>query len=192
MIALAALVYCEEYLFRYKVASYLKDLPFLWSAFWTALLFCLVKLIQFDLGLMHLVTLFLLSINLSFRAWKPAPGGFARSAGFWAAILIIFHPLLSLPIFGNDFSGALLVRYQPITQGTTPPTLGTLTGQTPQPVSGSVPPSDTVSALTHSPSRSIRLFSGGAAGPLASFIFQLFLILDIGRSILKRRLEMLK
>jgi hypothetical protein len=104
---------------------------------------------------MHLVTLFLASLALFTRSISE--GDFTRGAGFWAAILIVFHPLLSLPILGNEFSGALLIKYESVASAV-----------------------DTASA-TH------RFLTGGLGGPISSFAFQLVLILDIVRSILRQK-----
>ena len=155
--ALAALAYCEEFIFHHKIPKYVKGfLPDAPAAFLIGLLYCGIKLLQFDLGILHLVTLFLVSVSLYYRTGYYRTGNegqFARGAGFWAAILILFQPVLSLPIFGNNFPGILLVKYQN------------------SPQSGSA----------------IRILTGGAGGPLSSFAFQLLLILDIGRSILRQK-----
>jgi len=154
---LALLVYCEEFIFRDKMLRQLKNhLPDAASAVITAACYCGVKALQFDLGLMHVITLFLISIALFIRTMTE--GDFTRGAGFWAAILIVFHPLLSLPILGNDFAGIFLVKYQSATGSSV----------------------DTASATT-------RFFTGGAGGPIASFAFQLVLVLDIARSILRHK-----
>jgi hypothetical protein len=168
--AILAWVYCEEFVFRGKILRYASAFPFAFSSdphrarrvaqgvaiVATALVYCGVKYLQFDLGWMHLATLFLVSISLSLRAL--ADGDFAVGAGFWAAILIVFHPILSLPIFGNEFSGIVLVK----------------------PQSGIDLDPDSQLAMA-------RFFGGGAGGPLSSFAFQLLLILDIVRGILRIR-----
>jgi len=111
IMTLGALVYCEEFIFRHKIMNSLrKQLPDIYAALITALLYCAVKAVQFDLGLMHLTTLFLLSLSLALRS--IVDGDFSRAAGFAAGLLVVFHPLLSLPILGNDFQGILLVKYQ--------------------------------------------------------------------------------
>lgn len=108
---LVLLVYSEEFLFRHKILSYLRrHIPDAAAAMVTAILYCAIKFLQFDLGIMQLSTLLLLGIALGFRAILQ--GDFTRGAGQWAAMLIVFHALLSLPIFGNDFQGLLLVRYE--------------------------------------------------------------------------------
>jgi hypothetical protein len=161
MAALGALVYCEEFIFRYKLKNLFQEhLPDIAAANLIALFYCLIKLIQFDLGLMHLLTLYIASVALFYRTRNE--GQFSRGAGFWAATLIIFHPLLSLPIFGNDFPGILLLKYQPVLS------------------------SGKLSTLDNSIS-GIRFLTGGAGGPLSSFAFQLLLILDVARSILRKR-----
>ncbi len=110
--AILVLVYVEEYLFRHKVLSVLRrdwsDIP---AALICAGLFCALKQLQFDLGWMQTATLFLVALTLGLRA--EVEGDFARGAGFWAALLVLFHPLLSLPVLGSDFQGLFLVRYEP-------------------------------------------------------------------------------
>jgi membrane protease YdiL (CAAX protease family) len=107
---LAVMAYCEEFIFRHKIMNSLRrGMPDPAAAILTALLYCAVKALQFDLGLMHLATLFLLSLGLAVRTITD--GDFSRGAGFWAGLLIVFHPLLSLPVLGSDFQGVLMVRY---------------------------------------------------------------------------------
>jgi hypothetical protein len=169
VLAILGWVYCEEFVFRHKIMKYSAMLPFSFSSdprrseryahvtavLLTALIYCAVKMLQFDLGWMHLLTLFLASIALSMRTL--ADGDFAGGAGFWAAILIVFHPILSLPIFGNEFSGIVLVKHQ-----------------------AGLDEADAQAAMA-------RFLGGGAGGPLSSFAFQLLLILDIVRGILRFR-----
>lgn len=105
--ALIAIGFSEEYLFRLtSSASAARIILF-------SLLYCVVKLAQFNLSWMHFATLFLLSTALAVRRKQEA--GFLAGAGFWSAILIVFHPLFSLPILGSDFSGIFLLKYQPQT-----------------------------------------------------------------------------
>jgi hypothetical protein len=116
ILGLGALAYCEEFVFRHKIMNYLRrEMPDLGAAAFTALLYCGVKAFQFDLGWMQLVTLGLLSFSLSIKAMVD--GDFVRGAGFWAGLLIVFHPFLSLPVLGNDFPGILLVKYQEGSEG---------------------------------------------------------------------------
>ncbi len=109
--ALGALAYCEEYLFRQKIMNrFRRHMPDLYAAGLAAVAFCALKALQFDLGVSHLLTLFLLSYALAIRALVDED--FVRGAGFWTGLLIVFHPLLGLPVMGNDFQGVLLVKYQ--------------------------------------------------------------------------------
>jgi len=125
----------------------------------TALLFVAIKLIQFDIGLMHAWTLFLVSLGLSFRT--SADGDFRRAAGFWMGILLLVHPLFSLPVFGNDFSGLVLFKYQP-------------------------DPEDLAAQST-----TIRLLTGGPGGPLAGMVLQALLLMDIARNLLRQKKTLL-
>jgi hypothetical protein len=148
--SLVAFVFCEEVLFRrYSLASLLRQKgdglkTIFWKVGVLSVAYCVIKLIQFDLGWMHLITLLLLSLALSVRQLNGEPP--SRGAGFWCGILICFQPLFSLPVFGSDFSGVFLVKYQ---EYTTP----------------------------------LRLFSGGAGGPLAGFAFQFLLLIETVRGL---------
>ena len=151
ILALATLAYCEEFLFHSKIFSYFNgNLPIWLAAQIIAISYCGIKRLQFDLNLAHLFTLYLLSLNLFYRAQKDDQ--FESGAGYWAACLIVFHPIASLPVFGNEFSGTLIVK------PSEEPTLASLTWIT-----------------------------GGPNGPLASLIFQLLLLLDLVRSMLRNR-----
>jgi hypothetical protein len=157
--AIASLVYFEEYLFRSKLSGYLKAHLSPWITVQAvAIFYAGTKFLQFDLSLTQMATLYLLSITLSIRAQKG--DAFSKGAGFWTAMLIVFHTLLSIPIFGNDFTGVLLLKFQ--TSSLDEKNLGSLL-----------------------PLK--RIFTGGVSGPISSLALQLLLILDIGRSMLKRK-----
>jgi hypothetical protein len=102
--ALLSIGLCEEYLFRSQGYT----LPIRVLAL--SVVYCVVKLAQFDLSWMHFATLLLFSTVLAIRRLNE--GTFLNGAGFWSGILIVFHPLFSLPIFGSDFSGIFLLKYQ--------------------------------------------------------------------------------
>lgn len=111
--AFLAIGLCEETLFRSEgLSSALRPARILFLA----LFYAVVKLAQFDLGWMHFASLFLFSVTLSIR--RSGDSSFFSGAGFWSAIFIVFHPLFSLPVFGSDFSGIFLLKYQ--TQSTLP------------------------------------------------------------------------
>lgn len=109
--AVGVFVYCEEYLFRQRLLLLLKSrLSPLITVNLVTLFYVWIKFLQFDLGIMHLVTLYLVSLALCCRSLNGR--SFAYGAGIWGGILILFHPVLSLPIFGNEFSGLLWLKYQ--------------------------------------------------------------------------------
>lgn len=124
--ALFVLVYCEEFLFRNKMLlGFLgrkaaeegadHEQPFktdMMSVVLVSFLYCGIKLLQFNLGIMQLITLFLLSVALSLRTLMDRD--FVGGSGFWFAILLIFHPMLSLSVFGSDFSGVYLLKHIPL------------------------------------------------------------------------------
>jgi membrane protease YdiL (CAAX protease family) len=162
VLALGIMVYCEEFIFRHKILNALRrDMPELAAALITALLYSTVKAVQFDIGWMHMITLFLVSMTLAIRAISD--GDFTRGAGYWAGMLIVFHPLLSLPIFGNDFQGILLVKYRP-----------------------------DLSNFASSGTTTARILTGGFGGPLSSIALQLLLLIDIGQGIARHKRILLK
>jgi hypothetical protein len=114
-LSLFALCYCEEWIFRKKTFEFSIDRNdtferTMTKIVWISLAFSAIKFIQFELGWMHLLTLFLLSITLSVKQLNDR--NFTRGAGFWCGLLVIFQPFFSLPLLGNDFSGVFLVKYQ--------------------------------------------------------------------------------
>ncbi|MBY0470923.1 hypothetical protein K2X30_07105 [bacterium] len=112
---LIALAFCEEFIFRYKILNALrKDLPDLHASLITALLYCGIKALQFDLGIMQLLTLFLIALTLAFRMLRDED--FMRGAGLWAGLIVVFQAFFSLSIFGSEFQGILLVKYQVISE----------------------------------------------------------------------------
>jgi hypothetical protein len=112
IVALGCLAYFEEFIFRHKLTEHLEHLvPRPAAAVAVALAYCAVKWIQFDLGVMQALTLLLISLALSAR--RALEDDFTRGAGYWAAVLIVFQPILSLPALGGDFSGLFLIKYQP-------------------------------------------------------------------------------
>lgn len=156
MCALILLAISEEWIFRRSLGEALAEfqkrlLPNLSTPIELgpqviAILYCVTKSFQFELGWMHLLSLYLISLSLSYRT--VLHGSFFNGAGFWAAALVVFQPLLSLPIFGNEFSGVLLLKFESHS-----PALGTLAPWS-------------------------RLAFGGAGGPLASVAFQLLVLFD--------------
>jgi hypothetical protein len=112
-LSLFALCYCEEWIFRRKAFEFSPDSTFeqtMIQVIWISAAYAAIKFIQFELGWMHLLTVFLLSITLSVRQLNDR--SFTRGAGFWCGLLILFQPVFSLPLLGNDFSGVFLVKYQ--------------------------------------------------------------------------------
>jgi len=170
-----AFVYCEEFIFRKLILTCLTRRGELEefspaSEFWhhvaaiafTGAMYVGVKLYQFDLGWMQAMTLFLVAFALGIRALT---GDFSLAAGFWAAVLIVFQALLSLPILGNEFSGLVLIKYQSLAPAAPP---------------GFWAPESTYG-------ETLRFITGGAGGPLAGFAFQLLILFDILRGTIRYR-----
>ncbi|MDR3607374.1 MAG: hypothetical protein P4M08_08340 [Oligoflexia bacterium] len=177
--------YCEEYIFRDKILGDLlkvgRETPRaplpgpekkrlqalvqtqnreLLAVFATSVLYVAVKFLQFDseLGWMNGITLFLVSLYLGVRMLFERD--FAPGAGFWAAVLAVFHPLMSLPVFGCDFAGLILIKYEQLTSG-----------------------------INMTVAETTRFFSGGIGGPLASFAFQILMTFDMIRNVLRYKRE---
>ncbi len=149
-------VYCEENIFRKRIFERLLAPPHERSLvgvaaaiLTTSLLFCGLRALQFDLGIIQTFTIFLVSIALCFKALLEKD--VLYGAGFWVALLVVWHCLLSLPILGTDFSGLLMVKYQ------TPSVTSVLSPVT------------------------ARVLTGGEGGVLSSVLFQLLLGVEIVR-----------
>ena len=153
-LAILFLVWCDEFFFRNSIQAPLqKSLRTEWAVLVTAIAFSTTKLIQFDLGRAQWLTLTLVSLNLGLRNLKD--GDFGRPAGIWTGFLVLLHPVLSLPVLGNDIQGLFLVK------------------------TFSAPINPQVGAPTLlDPSSLGRWISGGLGGPLSSPALQLLILLD--------------
>ncbi len=115
---LFALCVVEEYVLRGRIEPYLQGLlsrervpvhlrkPA--AAVGVMVLFVLLKNLQFDLEPLEALNMMLLSFCLS-RA-KADTGSHLASAGFAAGLFAFSHSLCSLPLFGQDVAGMVLVR----------------------------------------------------------------------------------
>ncbi|HTL12286.1 MAG TPA: hypothetical protein VL588_07350 [Bdellovibrionota bacterium] len=162
--ALGCMVYCEEWIFRRRFLDHARaHLPPLPAAALTAAVFCAVKALQFDLGVMHLATFFLFALAAGLRSIKT--NDFLYSAGFWAALLIVFHPLLGLPILGSAFPGVLMIKVQGMEDLATGSGLRLLPDGT--------------------DNRTLVFLTGGVGGPLSSFALQFILSVQVAMGWLK-------
>jgi hypothetical protein len=110
-LAVLSMVYAEEFVFRKKFLSLLKNhMHPLQVIGITALLFTLAKAFQFHLGWAHLFTLSLLGCALGLRAYIS--NEFGTGAGLLAGFLVATYCLFSIPILGNESQGLLLLKYQ--------------------------------------------------------------------------------
>lgn len=170
---LLVMVYCEEFIFREKVLKklipYMHPLHAVWV---TALCYCLIKFVQFDLGIMQSGTLFLLSIILGLRAVRLKT--FVSGAGFLVGLLVVLHPVLGLPIFGSEFSGIFLIQYRSAMEEY----MGVLGGF--------------FSSLSMKTDARTALFiTGGIGGPLSGFALQLVFVVQIFRELLRQKKSLL-
>jgi len=161
ILAIALFAYSEEFIFRQKIFRTLNlSMPTLLSAVTTSGLYLLIKIIQFDLSHMQVITLFLFSGFLCLLAAKDKT--FVTGAGISIALFVSIHILFSLPIFGNEFSGLLMLKYlEPLTADTR--------GM-----------------------KFAQFLSGGQAGPMASFGLQALFLVFIVYYLIRRLKPVIK
>ncbi|MBN22568.1 MAG: hypothetical protein CL678_14895 [Bdellovibrionaceae bacterium] len=168
-IFIVLMVYCEEFIFRRKLLTELKKLtsPFFAIVIVSAL-YCIHKNIQFELGWMHTLTLFLLSFLVSLYHLQGRP--FFFGAGYITGLFLVLHPLFGLPLLGCDFSGVILMKYD---SGLTDngAILQNFTQQT--------------------DSRTSLFITGGIGGPLSSFAFQTVLTVQTLFVLLSKKKKLL-
>lgn len=109
-ISILLMVYIDEFVFRGRFIAHLRDQSHpIRTIILCALIYSLSKQMLFHLGVAHLLTLALLGTALSLRSYMHR--GFAEGAGLLAGLLITAHCGFSLPIFGNEAQGIILLRY---------------------------------------------------------------------------------
>jgi membrane protease YdiL (CAAX protease family) len=75
----------------------------------TSGLFVWMKWVQFPIGLSQGLTTYLVSFLISY--WTLSFVFSLRPAFFWAGCLTVINPIMSLPIFGSELPGFLMVKY---------------------------------------------------------------------------------
>lgn len=109
-VSILLMVYIDEFIFRGHFMTHLRGHSHpIRTIVLGALFYALSKQILFHLGIAHLLTLALLGISLSLRSYLHR--GFAEGAGLLAGLLVTAHCGFSLPIFGNEAQGIILLRY---------------------------------------------------------------------------------
>ncbi len=109
--SLILLVYCEEFIFRQKLLNTLRKCFSEFEAvLLTSLAYCILKIIQFDINIIQMSAVFWVSMALGFQAILRHE--FVWGAGFWSGILLVFHSILSLPLWDNEFSGLFLLQFR--------------------------------------------------------------------------------
>lgn len=104
------MVYIDEFIFRGRFMNLLRDQSHpLRVILLSALFYSLSKQMLFHLGFAHILTLGLLGTALGLRSYLHR--GFTEGAGIVAGFLIVAHCGFSLPIFGNEAQGILLLQY---------------------------------------------------------------------------------
>lgn len=156
--SLSAFVIVEEYLFRKKLLSGLqKQINPLAACVIVSLFYVLIKYFQFSSHPLELLSFFIISIVLSLRYLNNK--SYLNGAGLYLSILIVFHPLLGLPLLNNEFSGMFLVKYHMsdffLSRDVTPETA--------------------------------KFITGGENGPFSSLAFQVLFLIEGVRHLVKRK-----
>jgi hypothetical protein len=109
-VSIILMVYIDEFIFRGRFMTYLRDSAHpARSVVLCGLCYTLAKSIEFHLGWAHLITLALIGTALSIRSYLHRD--FAHGAGILAGFLMIAHCAFSLPIFGSEAQGIILLQY---------------------------------------------------------------------------------
>jgi hypothetical protein len=109
-VSILLMVYVDEFIFRSRFMIHIRDGSHpVRTIVLCALFYTLSKSLEFHLGWAHQVTLALLGTALSLRSYLHR--NFAEGAGLLAGFLMIAHCAFSLPIFGNESQGIILLRY---------------------------------------------------------------------------------
>ena len=109
-LSILLMVYVDEFVFRGRFMGLIRDSTSpLRSVVLCGLFYALSKSFEFRLGWAHLATLVLIGTALSIRSHLHR--SFAEGAGLLAGFLMIAHVAFSLPIFGNESQGIILLRY---------------------------------------------------------------------------------
>lgn len=107
--AILSLCVCEEMVFRGTIFKMFQGkVALVLSVAATSFLYLAAKTAQFDFSWMQGVSLLLVSAALCVRIHSGDP--LLRGAGFLAALLVLFHVCFSLPLFGSEFTGPILIK----------------------------------------------------------------------------------
>jgi hypothetical protein len=102
--------YCETYFFFQKLKTCFSQETSPWiQASCIISAYCGIKYLQFDLGISQGISLFCIAIALFLRSQIHT----LKASGFLTGILVVFHPLCSLPILGNECSGLFFLQVAP-------------------------------------------------------------------------------
>jgi hypothetical protein len=109
LLSLFALLICEEFIFRHKIQKYLfLRLPPSVAVLLTSAFYLLVKNLQFQLNVLDLLNLGLMSVALGFFYLKS--GRSHRGIGFVLALITVFHPFAGLPLWDSESPSFLLFK----------------------------------------------------------------------------------
>lgn len=110
--ALGTLIFCEEYLFRYKVLGQLiTELHPATAVLLTTAFYVSVKYLQFDLAAMDIFNLVLMNLALGYFFVKS--GKAHRGIGLCLALLCSLHSGAGMPLWGNESPSFFLFKSEP-------------------------------------------------------------------------------
>lgn len=109
LMALIALVFCEEFIFRHKILTFfMHRMSAGTSIVFTSCLYILAKHLQFQL--MGLDYLNLVCLNLTVGFFFVKSKKVHRGLGFLAALFGIIHPFAGLPLWGSESPSFFLFK----------------------------------------------------------------------------------
>lgn len=156
-LAIVCMVYLEEFLFRYKLITRLREeVPPVVTILFTSLLFCSIKWVQFDSN--WPTTLSLLLISLIFSIHTLAGRSYVQGAGFLSGLLFMTHVILGLPLFEIEFRSFFLIQY-----------------------------GGSNSSLLSPDQKFAEFLTGGAHGLFASGVLQIILCLQLIKSVFRNK-----
>lgn len=109
LVALVALVVCEEYIFRHKILNhFMRRMGPDMSIILTSALYILAKHLQFHLMGLDYLNLICLNFTVGFFFVKTKK--VHRGLGFLAALFGCIHPLAGLPLWGSESPSFFLFK----------------------------------------------------------------------------------
>lgn len=110
VLSLVTFIFCEEYIFRYRLLGGLQQiLPPTYAVAGASLAYVLIKWIQFDLTAIDILNLLLLNATLG--VFYLRTGRVHRGLSFVLVFYGVLHSFLGLPLFSQQGSSFLLLKH---------------------------------------------------------------------------------